>query len=244
MQSIIKYGTYSFNVTSFLINDEINNKVLIIDPGDEFSKIKEAFTNKFNEMKSNSLNRINELRNNAINVFNTLHSGIANVIGNVRNTIVSGFSNAISYITSLPSQAVGWGRDIINGVVNGIYNAFHNLVSAVSDIASTIASYIHFSEPDEGALSNFHTFMPDMMRQLAQGIENGIPQIESAMDTMTKSMVPTMGGASGGNSTTSNTNNSVSINVYGAQGQDVNELANIIEQKITDNVVRRGVAFG
>jgi hypothetical protein len=50
-----------------------------------------------------------------------------------------------------------------------------------------------------------------------------------------------MGGAEVG---TSNTSNSVSINVYGAQGQDVNELARIIESKITDNVVRRGVAFG
>lgn len=208
------------------------------------SNIAQQASNKFSEMKSNSLNRINELRNNALNVFSNLHSGIASVISNVRNTIVNGFSNAISYITSLPSQAAGWGRDIINGVVNGIYSAFHNLIDAVSDIASTIASYIHFSEPDVGALRNFHEFMPDMMGQLAQGIENGIPQIENAMDTMTRSMIPTMGSASGDVGATNNTNNTVSINVYGAQGQDVNELARIIENKITDNVVRRGVAFG
>ena len=58
-------------------------------------------------------------------------------------------------------------------------------------------------------------------------------------------MVPSLANSQGVTGTTTNTtSNSVSINVYGAQGQDINELANIIENKITNNVVRRGVAFG
>ena len=35
----------------------------------------------------------------------------------------------------------------------------------------------------------------------------------------------------------------VTVNVYGAPGQDVDELANIIEQRITSNVQRRGNAW-
>ena len=94
-------------------------------------------------------------------------------------------------------------------------------------------------------MRDFNSYMPDMTKQLAQGIENGIPMIENAMDNMAQSMIPSMGGISstGAGSTTNNNTNSVSINVYGSAGQDVNELADIIEQKITDNVVRRGVAF-
>ena len=198
--------------------------------------------NRFQEMKNNALNKVNELKNNAVNAFNNLRSSISSTIGNISSTIINGFSNAVSYITSLPSRAWGWGRDIISGVVDGIRNAIGSLISAMSDVAGTISSYIHFTEPDKGPLSNFHTYMPDMMHQIAQGIENGIPQIENAMDAMGRSMLPTMGGIEGG-TTTSTTSNSVSINVYGAQGQDINELANIIEQKITNNVVRRGVAF-
>lgn len=207
------------------------------------SNIRSNVSNAFSNIVNSVVNLVSNMRNSAVNIFNGMLSAISNVISNIRNTIVNGFQNAISYITSLPSQAVGWGRDIINGVVNGIYNAFSNLISAVSDIASTIASYIHFSEPDEGALKNFHTFMPDMMKQLAQGIQNGIPTIENAMDTMTRSMTPTMGSAAT-TGIANNTSNTVSINVYGAQGQDINELAQVIEDRITNNVIRRGVAFG
>lgn len=200
---------------------------------------------EFSKLKTDAVDKVNQLKNDAANVFSNLQASISNTVSNIKGSIVDGFQNAISYITSLPSQAVGWGRDIINGVVDGIYNAFHNLVSAVADIAETIADYIGFSEPDKGALSNFHTFMPDMMRLLAQGIESNLPTLENAMDNMTRSMVPVAGNAGlTGNNTTNNNSNTVSVNVYGAQGQDVNELAQIIEDKITNNVVRRGVAFG
>lgn len=202
-----------------------------------FSSVTSAFSNIY----SGATGKLQSLLSGAVSIFNNMRSSISSVIGSIYSTIVSGFSNAVSYITSLPSRAYGWGRDIIDGIVEGIRSAFHSLVSAVSDIADTIASYIHFSEPDKGALSDFHTFMPDMMRQLAQGIKNGIPQIDAAMDSMTRSMTPSMGGAGTTNNTTSN---AVSINVYGAQGQNVDELAQIIEDKITNNVVRRGVAFG
>lgn len=206
------------------------------------NNIHNGVTTKFNNIKSSVVNKVSEMKNSAVNTFNSMRSSISSSVGNIKTAIVNGFSSAVSYITSLPSRAIGWGRDIINGIVDGIWSAIGRVRDAMSDIASTISSYIHFSEPDEGALSNFHTYMPDMMKQLAQGIENGIPGIERAMDNMTRSMIPTMGGVSGNDAVTNNTN-TVSINVYGAQGQDINELANIIEQKITNNVVRRGVAF-
>ncbi len=205
------------------------------------SNIYSSVTSAFNNIVSGVENKVNAMKTNAMNAFNNLKSGISSVISGIQTTIENGFQNAINFITSLPSKALGWGRDIIDGVINGIRNAIGSLASAMADVADTIADYIHFSEPDKGSLRNFHTFMPDMMRQLAQGIENGIPKIDSAMDSLTRSMVPTMGTGTTDNSTTTN---AVSINVYGAQGQDINQLAQIIENKITDNVVRRGVAFG
>ena len=78
-----------------------------------------------------------------------------------------------------------------------------------------------------------------MMGELASGIVKGIPQLKDAMSEMAGAMVPQMGGMGG----TTNNSNVISLNIYGAQGQDVNELAQIIEQTITDNVIRRGVAF-
>lgn len=203
------------------------------------NNIRNGVVNKFNEIKSSVVNKVTELKNNAVNTFNNMRTAIANTVGNIKNTIVNGFQNAVSYITSLPGRALGWGRDIINGIVDGIWSAIGRVRDAMSSIADTIASFIHFSEPDEGPLSNFHTYMPDMMKQIAQGIEAGKPQIEKAMESMTSAMVPSLAGASNVNNST----NSVSINVYGAQGQNINELADVIEQRITENVVRRGVAF-
>ena len=200
-------------------------------------------TEKFNNIKSAVVNKVMELKNSAVNTFNSLKSSIASVIGGIYSTIVGGFQNAISFIKSLPSQAIGWGRDIINGLINGIKNAIGNIAGAMADVANTIKSYIHFSLPDKGPLRDFNSYMPDMTKQLAQGIKEGIPTIENAMDAMTRSMIPSMGSASADAAASSTTTNSVNINVYGAQGQDVNELAQIIEQKITNNVVRRGVAF-
>lgn len=205
------------------------------------NNIKTAVTNKFAEIKTAVVNKVTELKTNAVNAFQNLRTSISNTVSNIKNAIVNGFQNAINFITSLPGQALSWGRDIIDGIVDGIRNAIGRIRNVMSDVASTIASFIHFSEPDEGPLSNFHTYMPDMMRQIAQGIEKGKPQIEKAMESMTSAMVPSIAGTS--TSSVDNSTNSVSINVYGAPGQDINELANVIEQHITDNVIRRGVAF-
>ena len=163
---------------------------------------------------------------------------------NVANTVINGIGQAVTWIKSLPSQAWHWGADIINGIANGIRATIGRITDAIKSVADVIKSYIHFTEPDKGPLSNFHTYMPDMMKEMAQGIKNGIPMLEDAMNSMTNAMVPTLAmpeGSSAGS--VDNSTNTVSINVYGAPGQDVNELANIIEQHITDNVIRRGVAF-
>lgn len=201
---------------------------------------------KFESIKNDVVTKVTDLKTKALNAFNNLKTSISTVIGNIKSTIVGGFQNAIDFITSLPSRAIGWGRDIINGVVDGIRNAIGKITDVMSDVASTISSFIHFSEPDEGPLSNFHTYMPDMMKQLAQGIRSGIPQIESAMDAMTRSMIPSMGdaGASGAGGNVTNTNtNTVSINVYGAQGQDVRQLANEIQNIINNEVYSKGAVF-
>ena len=59
-------------------------------------------------------------------------------------------------------------------------------------------------------------------------------------------MIPTMeggvSGAAGGNITNANTN-TVNINVYGAQDQNVRELANEIQTIINNEVYSKGAVF-
>ena len=200
---------------------------------------------KFEQIKTDAVNKVTDLKNKVVTAFNNLKNSIASTVGNIRDSIVNGFQNAINFITSIPSRAIGWGRDIINGLVEGIRSAISKITDVMGNVADTIASFIHFSEPDRGSLANFHTFMPDMMNQLAQGITRGIPKIESAMDAMTRSMVPSMGNMAANAGTTNNDNstNTITLNVYGAQGQDVTQLANEIQNIINEQVYSKGAVF-
>jgi hypothetical protein len=48
-------------------------------------------------------------------------------------------------------------------------------------VAGTISSFIHFSEPDQGPLKDFHTCMPDMMELMAAGITDNTWRVENAI---------------------------------------------------------------
>lgn len=70
------------------------------------------------------------------------------------------------------SDSESWGVDLITGLVNGIKSMIDKVADAAAEVAAKIASYIHFSEPDVGPLSKFHTFAPDMMELFAKGIRD------------------------------------------------------------------------
>ena len=82
-------------------------------------------------------------------------------------------------------SAKNWGKDMIENFISGIKEKWEKLKSTVTDLASTIKSLLGFSEPEEGPLSNFHTFAPDMMTLFAQGIRDNLGLIQSAMGDVT-----------------------------------------------------------
>jgi len=95
--------------------------------------------------------------------------------------VQSGFQSAISFITSLPGKALEWGKDFINGIADGIRSAIGNVVNAVSDVADKIRSFLHFSVPDEGPLTDYESWMPDFMSGLAKGIEKSRGMVKKAV---------------------------------------------------------------
>lgn len=96
-------------------------------------------------------------------------------IGTIGNGIKNGFSGIIA-------GAIQWGVDLISNFVRGITNSIGKVVSAVSNVASKVKTFIGFSEPEEGPLSNFHTYAPDMMQLFASGIRNNADLIEDAFN--------------------------------------------------------------
>jgi phage-related protein len=98
---------------------------------------------------------------------------------------LSGWWDEIAaWFSNLADNALTWASDLVSNFVSGITNGISNVGSAMSGFAETVASYIHFSEPDVGALSNFSTFAPDMVDLFASGIEENLPTIGLAMNNM------------------------------------------------------------
>ncbi len=97
-------------------------------------------------------------------------------------------------IRGLAGNAWSWGSDLMANFVNGIRAWFGNLAATAANVASIVRSYIGFSEPEKGPLSNFHTFAPDMMKLFAQGIIDNEHIVESAMNDLSGIAASEIGG--------------------------------------------------
>lgn len=142
------------------------------------------------------------------------------------------------------------GMDIVNGIIRGVQNLADDLISTVSQMAEgawdAVKDFFDINSPSKKMM-----WIGEMVdKGLTKGIEDSADLVKDAMNEI--SVVPEVqtstysAGAALGNSgaSTSNTsNNNVVVNVYGAAGQDINELAEIIEQKITAATRRREGAF-
>lgn len=105
----------------------------------------------------------------------TAKDGILNIFNALKDGLFSTFTNIIDKMKT-------WGTDMINNLIQGIKDKIADVGATMSEVADTIASYIHFSEPDVGALSNFHTYAPDMMREFAKGITDNADLIANAVN--------------------------------------------------------------
>lgn len=117
---------------------------------------------------------------------------IGEFVGGVVETVQEGFQDAIDWITGLPAEAIQWGADIIQGIIDGITGAISGIGEAVSNIAGTVKSFLGFSEPEEGPLSDFSTYMPDMMDLMAEGITGNESTVTNALQSVLERMAQLM----------------------------------------------------
>lgn len=75
-------------------------------------------------------------------------------------------------IKNIIDDAVTWGTDLVQNFIDGIKKKMGDLRNCIKEIANAVKSMIGFSEPEEGPLSNFHTYAPDMMELFAKGIKD------------------------------------------------------------------------
>ena len=117
-------------------------------------------------------------------VIKLLGSGIQGMGSALKSGFTSVMQGGISYIKSLPAKFAGWGKDMIMGLVKGITGSIGAVVGAVKNVASAIASYMHFSRPDIGPLRMYEQWMPDFIAGLSRGITDNLWMVEDAAERL------------------------------------------------------------
>lgn len=130
-------------------------------------------------------NTLTEIIMAAVEIMIKLAEGLINAIPEVVNRIPEIIANIIEAFSQLGpelmSNAANWGADMIEGLVNGISSAGSSLRTGVSNVASTIASYLHFSVPDVGPLSDFDESGGDMIDTFIKGMDSEQYNLERSL---------------------------------------------------------------
>lgn len=232
------------------VSDKLEN--MKTAASEKWTSIKETASGALDKIKEHASERLSNIKA----AFEENGGGIKGIVAagwtaikdhykdgfSVLNTLTDGKLGEIwdkfsEKFTSLKESALNWGKDIIKNIADGITAGIQWVKDAVTSVGETIRDFLHFSEPDKGPLSNFNTWMPDMMNQMAQQIEAGRAQVQMAISGVAADIArPTA------NSTTMNYGGTT-INVYGAQGQDVNELADIVMSRIDAEITKKEAVF-
>ena len=154
-----------------------------------WSAMKQTASSVWNGIKTTVVNIASTLREGAVSAFQRMVSGIGSALSGLYSVVSNGFSSAIRFITGLPGQAFQWGKDFIQGLINGISSMIQSVINTVSGLADRIRSFLHFSAPDEGPLTDYETWMPDFMKGLAGGIEKNRNLVEKAVKDVASDMV-------------------------------------------------------
>ena len=157
----------------------------------------------FNEWIINTINvflgwfdtSLGELISTVFDFLKEIWDGITEKVGELVEWVIEKITEICDFIASLPERFYQWGVDMIQGLIDGIRSMIGAVGEAISDVANTIAEFLHFSEPDKGPLSNFNSWMPDMMKQMAEQIEAGRYQVKVAAANVAADIAAPMAGA-------------------------------------------------
>lgn len=175
-----------------------------------------------------------------------LAAGMARSAGSVLQAIGGVLAGIIDSINEVKMSAIRWGMDLIGNFVQGIKNSIGKVVSAAKSVANKVKSFLGFSEPEEGPLSNFHTYAPDMMKLFAEGVKKNEHVVADQLaksfdfgDTLVEPPELSGSGAVSGGSALGG----ITINVYASEGQDVRSIADEVVKRMTAMYDRRKAVF-
>lgn len=165
----------------------------------KFTEIKSDISNWSNNTKTTISNWGNDVKNkissawsnasqNVNNIVNFLKNNISTGLNGVKNIVLNWGDSIKNTFSNLGRNAITWGTDLVSNMASGIKNNIHKVTSAVNSVASKIKNLLGFSEPEEGPLSNFHTYMPDMIDLMTKGIKDNVGKVKNEIENLAGTM--------------------------------------------------------
>lgn len=181
--------------TASTVFTEIKNKISEI-----WDNVKTAAAQKWEEIKTTVKGKWEAIRDEAKAKFEEVRSKISEAWDNIKRDIpgkLDGIKSAIQEKwNGIVSSAKKWGGDLCDNLASGIEGAIGTVKRAAQGVADRVSEYLHFSEPDVGPLSDFHTYMPDMLKLMAKGIRDNTHLAVSAASDLADSIANTVSGKS------------------------------------------------
>lgn len=216
-----------------------------------FENIKITITTVWNIIKSSISNTVANIKTVVVSTFNNVKSTITNIVTSIRTTISNTFNSIVSAISNS-----------VSNIWSSITNTFNNIKSTIWNVVDSIKSAFNFqwSLP---SIKLPHFSFSGSANPIDWITKGQLPKISvawyrKAYDTPVlfnqPTVIPTVNGFKGfgdGNGAEvvmslnrleklvgANSGPTINMTVNGAVGQNVNELANIVIRKLTNQIER------
>lgn len=177
-----------------------------------------------------------------VKLIENLIKGLLSMLGNVGEAMGKIGDSIKNCISDLIKSALNWGRDMIGNLASGILEKARAVYSAIKDVAHSIWSLLHFSEPEEGPLKDFNDYGPDMMKTFASGIRKNAYLVEDAARQAAAgaSLALNAGISGGGNAYNYG---GFQFAIYQQPGEDSEALVDRIMYRIQDKIDSQKAVF-
>ena len=165
---------------------------------------------------------------------------------------IGGFvADIISKIATLPSKVIDIGKNLVSGIWKGISEKLNWLKDKIESFGKSIINKVKSVFSVHSPSKVFAEIGSFLAEGLGVGWDDQIVDVQSdmvkSMNGLTGNMTATVTANGAPESLMGNTTNynggNVTINVYGAEGQNVNDLANLIAAKLQDMTSRKGAVY-
>lgn len=181
-------------------------------------------------------NNLPQILKMGVEILLAIAEGIVKSVGNLASAAGQIVRTIVNTVATLPSQMLSVGVELVEGVWDGISNGTSWIKTKIKGWVGDVTKFIK-------KLFGIHSPSTVMRDQVGKFLALGIGEgFTDEMKYVAKNMVDAVPMEFGLNGSTTNLGG-VTINIQGAEGQDVEELANIVMFKMQRAVDRREAVF-